>query len=44
MQEITRLIKALRREGWDGDSIDDLLLYLESDDEEYIPRAEKNKE
>ena len=30
LQEVTRLIRALRLEGWSGDSIDDLLLYLGS--------------
>ena len=41
MQEVTRLIRALRAEGWTGDSIDDLLLYLEAGDTEYIPRDKK---
>lgn len=43
MQEVTRLIRALRAEGWDGDSIDDLLLYLEGGDGEYISRDEKRR-
>ena len=42
MQEVTRLIKALRKEGWNGNDIDDLLLYLENGkDQEYLPRNEK---
>lgn len=41
MQEVTRLIKALRAEGWDGDSIADLLLYLEAGDIEYQPRSQR---
>jgi len=38
MQEIVRLIRALRAEGWGGDSIDDLLIYVESGEGEYKPR------
>ena len=44
MQEVTRLIRALRAEGWHGDDIDDLLLYLEAGDTEYIPKAKKQNE
>ena len=41
MQEITRLIKALRAAGWTGDEITDLLIYLESGDEEYKPKKKE---
>ena len=44
MQEVTRLIRALRAEGWTGDSIDDLLLYLEAGDTEYVPREKKSQQ
>lgn len=44
MQEVTRLIRALRAEGWDGDDIDDLLLYLEAGDTEYTPKDKKQRE
>ena len=43
MQEVTRLIRALRAEGWSGDDIDDMLLYLEAGNTEYISKAEKNQ-
>ncbi|MBO6177683.1 MAG: hypothetical protein J6O04_00715 [Selenomonadaceae bacterium] len=44
LQEITRLIRALREEGWCGDDIDDLLLYLEGkDDQKYLPRKDKQR-
>ena len=41
MQEITRLIKALRAAGWTGDEITDLLIYLESGNEEYKPKKKE---
>ena len=44
MQEVTRLIRALRKEGWDGDAIADLLLYLEDGEGEYKPKSKKNEE
>ena len=39
--QITRLIKALRAAGWTGDEITDLLIYLESGDEEYKPKKKE---
>lgn len=41
MREVIRLIKALRSEGWEGNSIDDLLLFIEGDVKEYMPRKDK---
>ncbi|MBR2214463.1 MAG: hypothetical protein IJ849_01735 [Selenomonadaceae bacterium] len=37
--EVTRIIKALRQLGLTGDEITDFLMYVESGDEEYKPKA-----
>ena len=38
MTELTRLITALRKAGWSGDEINDLMLYIESGDEKFAPK------
>ena len=44
MQETARLILALRSAGWTGDEIADILLYIESGDEKYMPKADKRSD
>ena len=38
MTEITRLITGLRKAGWSGDEINDLMMYVESGKEEFLPK------
>lgn len=39
MSEVARLILGLRAEGWKGDKIDDLILWIETGDEKYKPKG-----
>ena len=43
MQIMARLIIALRSAGWDEKKINDLMLYLESGDDQYRPKADEKK-
>ena len=44
MQEVARLILWLQAEGWDGDKINQFLLYLESGEAKYFPdKQEKDR-
>lgn len=44
MQEIARLIMGLRSAGWDEKKINDFMLYIESGEEQYKPKAEDKKD
>ena len=45
MQENARFIKGLRSAGWDEKKINDFMLYIESGEEQYIPKEDdKQKE
>ena len=41
MSEAARVILGLRAAGWDEKSINDFILYVETGDEQYKPKAEK---
>ncbi|MCM1059383.1 MAG: hypothetical protein NC452_03725 [Eubacterium sp.] len=41
MQEIARLILGLRAAGWSEKAINDSVLFIESGEEQYKPKAEK---
>ena len=40
MQEMTRFILGLREAGWSEEKINDFLLYIESGNEAYMPKAD----
>ncbi len=44
MQEITRLIIGLRTAGWTEKEINDLMLYIESGEDKYLPRKNDKEE
>ena len=44
MQEISRLILGLRAAGWSDTQINDFLLYIESGEEQYKPKQDRNKQ
>ena len=43
LQENARLILGLRAKGWTDTEIADFLLYIESGDEQYKPKANEEK-
>lgn len=43
MQELSRLILGLQAAGWNGDEINNLLLWIESGDEHYKPTQNEPK-
>lgn len=43
MQETARLILGLRAAGWSEKEINDFLLFIESGEEQYKPKADNNK-
>ena len=44
MTENSRFIKGLRAEGWTEKEINDFMLYIESGEEEYMPKPRLRKE
>lgn len=44
MQEIARLLLGLRSDGWSEKKINDFLLWIETGEEAYKPKAENKKE
>lgn len=42
--EVTRLIPGLRSKGWTDTEITDFILWMESGEEQYRPRAETDTE
>ena len=44
MTEIKRLILGLRKAGWDGDKINNFLIYIESGEEKYLSEQDEKKE
>lgn len=44
MQENARFIKGLRSAGWDEKKINDFMLYIESGEEQFIPKQEKKED
>lgn len=43
MQETARFIKGLRSAGWDEEKINDFILYIESGEEQFIPKKDDDK-
>lgn len=43
MQKNARFIKGFRSAGWDEKKINDFMLYIESGEEQYIPKKDDNK-
>ena len=44
MQENARLVLGLRAAGWDEKKINDFLLYIETGEEQYKPKPDKERE
>ena len=44
MQEAARLILGLRAAGWSEKAINDFMLYIESGEPQYMPKADNQKE
>ena len=44
MQEASRVILGLRAAGWDEKDINDFILYIETGDEQYKPKAKEKAE
>ena len=44
MQENSRFIKGLRAAGWTEKEINDFMLYIESGEEEYMPKPKEKSE
>lgn len=44
MQEAARLILGLRAAGWSEKAINDFMLYIESGEDKYMPKADNQKE
>lgn len=44
MQEAARLILGLRAAGWTEKAINDFMLFIESGDEQYKPKADDKKD
>ena len=42
MDEVSRAILGLRAAGWDEKSINDFILWVESGEEQYKPKGDKN--
>ena len=42
MDEVSRVILGLRAAGWDEKSINDFILWVESGEEQYKPKCDKN--
>ena len=43
MQEVARFILWLQAKGWTGDEINQFMLYIESGEEKYFPKEEKEE-
>ena len=43
MTEVARLIEGLRAAGWDEKKINDFFLYIETGEEQYKPKPDKDK-
>ena len=44
MQETARMILGLRSAGWTEEKINDFILYIETGEEHYKPKADSEKE
>lgn len=44
MQEAARFILGLRSAGWSEKEINDFMLFIESGEEQYKPKSDKNNE
>lgn len=44
MQETVRFILGLRSAGWSEKEINDFMLFIESGEEQYKPKSDKNNE